>query len=152
VDGAAAAMLVYVHVCFTCKRVVRHRGGFRRAVRVRRRLGPGRYEVRARVERFAEPAVLHLLRERPAHGYELLEQLPELIGERMDMGNLYRFLRLLEAEGIVRSEWEDDLPGPSKRTYELTDEGRALLDEWARALRDARERIDGFLTRYDEGR
>jgi len=35
----------------------------------------------ARVERFAEPAVLLLLRERPAHGYELLEQLPELTGE-----------------------------------------------------------------------
>jgi PadR family transcriptional regulator, regulatory protein PadR len=95
---------------------------------------------------------LLLLRERPAHGYELLEQLPELIGERMDMGNLYRFLRLLEAEGIVRSEWEEDLPGPSKRTYELTSEGRALLDEWTAALGDARKRIDGLLTRYDEGR
>jgi DNA-binding PadR family transcriptional regulator len=119
---------------------------------VRRRVAPGRYEVRARVERFAEPAVLLLLRERPTHGYELLEQLPELTGERTDMGNLYRFLRLLEAEQIVRSEWEDDLPGPSKRTYELRDEGRALLAEWAVALGEARERIDGFLTRYGEGR
>ena len=131
---------------------MRHRRGFRRASRVRRRVGPGKYEVRARVERFAEPAVLLLLRERPAHGYELLEQLPELIGERMDMGNLYRFLRLLEAEGVVRSQWEDELPGPSKRTYELTDDGRALLDEWTRALGGARERIDGFLTRNEEGR
>ena len=106
----------------------------------------------ARVERFVEPAVLLLLREQPAHGYELLEQLPDLAGERLDMGNLYRFLRLLEAEGIVRSEWQDELPGPSKRTYELTDEGRSLLDQWAVALGDARERIDGFLTRYGEGR
>jgi PadR family transcriptional regulator, regulatory protein PadR len=145
-------MLICIHVCFTCSELVRHRRGFRRAVRVRRRVGPGRYEVRARIERFAEPAVLLLLRERPAHGYELLERLPELIGERMDMGNLYRFLRLLESEGIVRSEWEDDLPGPSKRTYELTGEGRVLLDEWTAALGDARKRIDGLLTRYDEGR
>jgi poly-beta-hydroxybutyrate-responsive repressor len=124
----------------------------RRLPRVRRRIGPGEYEVRARVERFAEPAVLFLLRGRPAHGYELLEQLPELTGERVDMGNLYRFLRLLEADGIVRSEWDDDEPGPSKRVYELTDEGRALLDEWAIALRDARERIDNFLTSYEERR
>jgi PadR family transcriptional regulator, regulatory protein PadR len=131
---------------------VRHRRGSRRAVRVRRKVAPGRYEVTARVERFAEPAVLLLLRERPAHGYELLEQLPELTGERVDMGNLYRFLRFLEAEGIVRSEWEDSLPGPSKRTYELTDDGRALLDAWSEALGDSRGRIDGFLTRYDEGR
>ena len=95
--------------------------------------------------------MLLLLRERPVHGYELLEQLPELTGERVDMGNLYRFLRLLEAEGIVRSEWDDEAPGPSKRIYQLTDEGRVLLDEWASALRDAQTRTDGFLTRY-EGR
>jgi PadR family transcriptional regulator, regulatory protein PadR len=124
----------------------------RRHSRVRRRVGPGEYDVRARVERFAEPAVLFLLAERPAHGYELLDQLPELTGERVDMGNLYRFLRLLEAEGIVRSAWDDDAPGPSKRVYELTDEGRALLAEWAGALRDAQERIDRFLTSYKERR
>jgi PadR family transcriptional regulator, regulatory protein PadR len=104
------------------------------------------------VERFAEPAVLLLLRERSAHGYELLEQVPDLTGERVDMGNLYRFLRLLEAEGIVRSEWDDEQPGPSKRVYELTGEGRALLAEWAGALRDAQGRIDSFLTSYEERR
>jgi poly-beta-hydroxybutyrate-responsive repressor len=123
-----------------------------RSSRVRRRLGPGDYAVRARIERFAEPAVLLSLRERPVHGYELLESLPELTGERVDMGNLYRFLRVLEAEGIVSSEWDDDAPGPSKRVYELTPEGRVLLDEWARALRDARGRIDDFVTRYEERR
>jgi PadR family transcriptional regulator PadR len=115
-------------------------------------LAPGEYDVRARVERFAEPAVLLLLRERPVHGYELLEQLPELTGERVDMGNLYRFLRLLEHEDIVRSEWDDKAAGPSKRVYELTDEGRALLDQWASALGDARARTDSFLTRYGERR
>jgi PadR family transcriptional regulator, regulatory protein PadR len=120
--------------------------------RVRRRVGPGDFEVRARVERFAEPAVLLLLRERPVHGYELLEQLPELTGERMDMGNLYRFLRLLETDGIVRSEWDDGAAGPSKRIYELTGEGRALLDQWASALRDSQTRLDGFLTRDGERR
>jgi poly-beta-hydroxybutyrate-responsive repressor len=119
---------------------------------VRRRIGPGDYEVRARVERFAEPAVLLLLRERPVHGYELLEQLPDLTGERVDMGNLYRFLRLLESDGIVSSEWDDRAAGPSKRIYELTDEGRALLDQWASALRDSQTRLDGFLTRHGERR
>src|SRR5215210_2166767 len=128
-----------------------HRG-YRRATRVRRRVAPGQYEVRARVERFGEPAVLLLLRERSVHGYELLEQLPELTGERVDMGNLYRFLRLLEAEGIVRSDWDDDAPGPSKRVYELTDEGRVLLDEWATALRDAQMRTNSFLKRFGERR
>jgi len=113
---------------------------------------PGHWGVRARVERFSEPALLLMLRERPAHGYELLDALPSVTGEtRVDMGNLYRILRALEEDGLVRSEWQADAPGPAKRTYELTAEGRRLLDEWASALSRSRERIDSFLERY-EGR
>ena len=59
----------------------------------------------ARVGRLAEPAVLVILAERPTHGYELLERLPALLGaESVDAGNLYRFLRALEADGIVTSD------------------------------------------------
>jgi PadR family transcriptional regulator PadR len=106
--------------------------------------------VRARVERFVEPSLLLLLRERPLHGYELLERLSELGFEgRVDIGNLYRLLRSLEEEGLVRSEWSADLPGPAKRTYELTPEGRRLLDRWAEALARAQETIGTFLERYE---
>jgi PadR family transcriptional regulator len=113
-------------------------------------LGPGHWGVRARVERFSEPALLLLLRERPTHGYELLEALPELTGEtRVDMGNLYRVLRALEEDGLVSSRWQSGEPGPAKRTYDLTVEGRRLLDEWATALRGSRERIDTFIDRYE---
>jgi PadR family transcriptional regulator, regulatory protein PadR len=108
--------------------------------------------VRARVERFGEPALLLLLAERPAHGYELLEQIAALTGERrIDMGNLYRVLRALEEDGIVTSEWRDDAPGPTKRIYELTDDGRRLLDGWAEALRANQELVSSFLDRYGEG-
>jgi PadR family transcriptional regulator, regulatory protein PadR len=109
--------------------------------------------VHARVERFGEPSLLLLLRERPLHGYELLERIPELgVERRVDIGNLYRLLRSLEQEGLVRSEWSAELPGPAKRTYELTDEGRRLLDRWAEALRRAQGTIDNFLERYEERR
>jgi poly-beta-hydroxybutyrate-responsive repressor len=110
--------------------------------------------VRARIERFAEPSLLLLLRERPMHGYELLERLPGVTGGegRVDVGNVYRILRALEEEGIVRSEWSADLPGPAKRTYELTASGRTLLDRWAESLGEARQVIDEFLTKYEEGR
>jgi PadR family transcriptional regulator, regulatory protein PadR len=108
--------------------------------------------VRARVERFVEPSLLLLLRERPLHGYELLERIPELGEGRVDIGNLYRLLRRLEDEGLVRSEWSADLPGPAKRTYELTTQGRRLLDRWAEALVEAQGTITGFLKRYEEGR
>jgi PadR family transcriptional regulator, regulatory protein PadR len=129
---------------------MRSRGG--RGARCRRMVRPGHWGVRARVERFSEPVLLLLLRERPAHGYELLEALPTLTGEaRVDMGNLYRVLRALEEDGLVSSRWESGEPGPTKRIYALTPEGDRLLDEWVAALRRSRERVDAFLERY-EGR
>src|SRR5437588_10235278 len=113
------------------------RGHRFRGTRVRRRVRPGEWAVRARVERFGEASLLLLLSERSAHGYELLEQIAELTGERrIDMGNLYRVLRALEEDGIVTSEWQEDAPGPTKRIYALTEEGRGLLDGWAGALRE----------------
>ena len=128
------------------------RGHHGRRPRHRRHTGEGDWTVRARVERFAEPAVLLLLRERPMHGYELLELLPPLVGEdRVDVGNLYRFLRALEDEGMVASEWSADLPGPAKRTYSLTDAGRELLAKWAESLGTTQELISDFLTKFREG-
>ncbi|HYY33162.1 MAG TPA: PadR family transcriptional regulator [Gaiellaceae bacterium] len=124
-----------------------------RGARSRAFVRPGHWAVRARVERFVEPSLLLLLRERPMHGYELIERLPEVAGRdtRVDVGNLYRILRALEEDGIVTSEWSADLPGPAKRTYELTDSGRRLLDRWAEALRTAQDVISGFLQRYEAG-
>jgi poly-beta-hydroxybutyrate-responsive repressor len=118
-----------------------------------RRHHAGHWRVFARVERFTEPALLLLLRERPAHGYDLLERLPELTGEqRVEMGNLYRLLRALEEEGLVTSEWDGDSPGPAKRRYALTAEGGRLLDKWVEALRRSQERTGRFLERYEERR
>ena len=106
-----------------------------------------------RVERFQVAALLLLLRERGAHGYDLLERLPELTGEaRVDVGNLYRVLRNLEEQGLVSSEWDETVPGPAKRTYELTGSGEAALERWAAALAETRAQIDRFLQRYEERR
>lgn len=122
-----------------------------RGARTRRETAPGEWEVRARVERFIEPALLLLLSERPMHGYELLERVPELAREerRVDLGNLYRLLRSLEEEGVVASEWDETLPGPAKRVYRLTPSGDALLAGWAAALGEARDLITAFIARHD---
>ena len=108
--------------------------------------------MRARVERFGEPALLALLAQGPTHGYELLERLPALVGdERVDVGNVYRALRALEDEGLVSSEWRADLPGPAKRTYTLTDEGRVVLGLWRGSLGALRDEIAVFLDQSEGG-
>jgi PadR family transcriptional regulator, regulatory protein PadR len=119
--------------------------------RNRRRLPDGRWDVRARVERFGEPALLLLLSDGPTHGYELLERLPSVLGEeRVDVGNVYRALRGLEEEGLVASEWRADLPGPAKRTYTLTEEGASVLDSWAASLAQLRDDVAIFVDRARE--
>jgi PadR family transcriptional regulator PadR len=108
--------------------------------------------VRARIERFVEPALLLLLRDGETHGYDLADSLAEMApDDPVDLGNLYRLLRSLEAEGVVTSRWRDDLPGRSKRTYELTDDGRRLLATWAGALERTGDTIAAFLLRYEQG-
>jgi PadR family transcriptional regulator, regulatory protein PadR len=132
---------------------VRRGRGIPHSARLRRRVGPGRWRVRARLERFTEPAVLLLLRDSPAHGYELLEQLPELMpGERVDMGNLYRILRSLEREGLVSSTWDELSPGPAKRVYAITQSGRTVLDQWVTAFSKAQKQIEAFVKRYEQQR
>ncbi len=109
--------------------------------------------VRARVERFTEPAILLLLREGAKHGYELLDRLPELSSENgaIDVGNLYRLLRAMEAEGVVSSEWQAEVGSP-RRIYRLTAPGAQLLDGWADSLGSVRSSVDHFLTLYVAGR
>ena len=125
-----------------------------RGHRSRSRRGVGsEWRVHARVERFIEPALLLILRDGSTHGYELADSLADLVpAERIDMGNLYRMLRALEAEGIVESEWRDDLPGRNRRTYRLTEQGASLLDTWADALDKANKTITAFLERYRDRR
>ena len=124
-----------------------------RSARSRRRIGPGRWHVRARLERFTEPAVLLVLRDTPGHGYELLEQLQTLMpNERIDMGNLYRILRSLEREGLVSSSWDEEAPGPAKRVYVITESGRRVLAQWVEAFKKIEQQIAAFTKRYEQGR
>jgi PadR family transcriptional regulator PadR len=99
---------------------------------------------------FLRPCVLLLLREEAAHGYDLLERLRPLGFVRDDPGRLYRALRALEEEGLVRSAWERSDAGPDRRIYQLTRAGVEHLHVAARSLAEARETLGVFLARYEE--
>ena len=97
---------------------------------------------------FLRPCLLLLLREQPAHGYDLIERLRPLGFNRDDPGRLYRALRSLENDGLVRSVWEDSSSGPERRIYQLTREGMETLHASVAALRQAHELLGGFVSRY----
>jgi PadR family transcriptional regulator, regulatory protein PadR len=97
---------------------------------------------------FLRPCLLLLLREQEAHGYELLERIDVFGFDHSDPGALYRALRRLESEGLVRSNWRPSDTGPPKRVYGLTDAGLEELDRRATDLAEGERRIDAFLDRY----
>jgi PadR family transcriptional regulator len=99
---------------------------------------------------FIRPCLLLLLRERPAHGYDLFEQLRAFGFTRDDPGRLYRALRGLEDEGLVRSAWEKSQSGPDRRIYELTRAGGEALHEQVKTVAALTQTLEGFLGRYEE--
>ena len=107
-------------------------------------------EPRVLPKRFLRPCVLLLLREQASHGYELLDRLAAFGFTRSDPGGLYRTLRTLEDEGLVKSAWESSSEGPDRRIYQLTRAGTEELHRWAGALDGARQTLDVFLARYGE--
>ncbi len=82
-------------------------------------------------------AVLGLLLDGPKHGYELARRFsPETpLGEicHLEMSNLYAILKKQEQAGNIEAELETQGARPPKRTFHLTDQGRAAFMEWVRA-------------------
>lgn len=99
---------------------------------------------------FIRPCLLLLLRENPAHGYDLLERLGSFGFDRSDPGGLYRALRSLESDDMVRSIWESSTAGPDRRIYELTRAGMEELHRQAGALAGTDDLLRIFLSRYSE--
>jgi PadR family transcriptional regulator, regulatory protein PadR len=99
---------------------------------------------------FLRPCLLLLLREEPAHGYDLLERVQALGFDGSDPGGLYRALRGLEKEKLVRSVWEPSDSGPDRRIYEITRPGMEELHRSAKAIAAGQERVGRFLSRYQE--
>ena len=94
--------------------------GPRRRGRHRKR-GPGRRFFRQGEVRLA---LLSLLSDEPAHGYELMKRLEERSGGmyKASAGTVYPVLQQLEDEGLVRIQEED-----GKKIHHLTEAGREEL-------------------------
>ncbi len=99
---------------------------------------------------YLRPCLLLLLAEGASHGYELLDQVAALGVDRVDPGGLYRCLRAMDEEGLVRSEWEPSTSGPARRTYALTEDGRVWLHAAAGSLAEVSRVLGGYRRRYQK--
>lgn len=99
---------------------------------------------------YLRPCLLLLLAEGTSHGYELLDQVAALGMDRVDPGGLYRCLRAMDEDGLVRSSWEPSTSGPARRTYALTDEGREWLHALAGSIAEVARALGMYRRRYQK--
>jgi DNA-binding PadR family transcriptional regulator len=66
-----------------------------------------------------------------------------------DPGFLYRTMRQLEKEELVRSSWDTEGKGTARRVYEVTPEGIEFFHTWTINIRSTRNRLDRFLAEYE---
>lgn len=102
----------------------------------------------ATLDKLVQPAILAALTEGPIHGYRLAARINEmvgLLGDKPDVSGVYRFLKKMEAAGLVTSSWEAGDKGHAKRLYEITANGRACLARWTTTLETYLEAITSLL-------
>jgi poly-beta-hydroxybutyrate-responsive repressor len=105
-------------------------------------------ETEARPRNWLEPVVLVSLREWNSYGYELMEQAAAFGFEAMNPGTMYRTLRHMEENGVVKSKWETSKGGPARRMYSITEAGEAYLEFWAKSLEQYQRNMDAFFSLY----
>ncbi|NEC90184.1 PadR family transcriptional regulator [Streptomyces sp. SID12501] len=71
-------------------------------------------------------SILALLKDRPMHGYEMIQEIAERSGGawKPSPGSVYPTLQLLEDEGLIANESEG-----GKKLFALTESGRTAADE-----------------------
>ena len=95
-------------------------------------------------------AILALLAKEPAHGYELKQALTDTFGELwppINDGQIYTTLARLERDGLVKAVDVPQAARPTKRVFELTQEGRAEVVRWLDQVAPAARVRDGFFTK-----
>lgn len=90
-------------------------------------------------------AILALLRDRPMHGYEVMQVLEEESAGsyKASPGSIYPTLQLLEDLGYLDARTRD-----GRKIYSITDAGRAYLDDNKDKVRSIFERVSEFSNRF----
>ena len=120
----------------------RHAGGYGRH---RHGLRPGRFFDRGDLRY----VLLHLISERPRHGYELITAIEEKFGGMYSPspGVIYPTLTMLEELGHIRPAEGDG----TKKAYAVTDEGTAFLAANRPAVEQVLQRMAAAVEAFGGG-
>ena len=79
-----------------------------------------------------EFALLGLLAQQPAHGYELHQRLTTDLGQvwHISLSQAYNILNRLEAQGFIAGAVQEQEKLPDRRRFRLTPAGRRRFEAW----------------------
>lgn len=92
--------------------------------------------------------ILHLIAQRPDHGYGLMQRVERLCGDlvAVNTNKIYPLLRRLEERGFVSASW-DHPTKRSRRVYAITPDGQERLKRIKMLMRPYLDSISGAIVR-----
>ena len=78
-----------------------------------------------------EPLILSLLSKGESYGYELIQEVKRLSGDKIEWtdGMLYPVLHRMEANGWIKARWEVMENGRKRKYYSIKKDGQQALKE-----------------------
>lgn len=112
------------------------------------RRGEGRRRGRFFEQGDLRYVLLHLISEKPSHGYELIKEIEDRLGGAYSPspGVVYPTLTLLEELGWIKAVEAEG----ARKAYEITDEGRAALEQNKASVEAIFRRISEAAERFGE--
>lgn len=104
-----------------------------------------------RQERYIQASILLGLLSESSYGYELIGTIQSFgfIEGDAPPGMVYRHLRQMEDDNLVRSRWDTGQSGAAKRIYTITDEGKEVLSYWIAFMKGKAEKLNNFVEMYE---
>jgi PadR family transcriptional regulator PadR len=85
---------------------------------------------------FLQFVTLHLISQKPRYAYDIKEEILSITGGAFDIdrNNLYKKLRSLEKDGILKSQLQASQQGANRKYYAITPFGKKLFNEMYQLL------------------
>jgi len=93
--------------------------------------------------------ILQLLDESPLYGYKIMATIRKSYGILVGASTIYPILNTLETNRLVKSEW-NTMEGHPRRIYQITNDGRNLLQFSKCSLNQICQKIDNAHKNLDE--
>jgi len=92
-----------------------------------------------------EHCVLAVVREEESYAFDIVRELGSAGDLVTSEGTIYPLLSRLRRDRLVTTTWRESDTGPPRRYYRITDDGRRVLDAFARDWARFRDAVDALI-------